>query len=241
MHLALRSTDTPVRKHQNLNNSRFTLKSKTLAMPTDKSITLYLISYDLHPIPEYIVPSTPRSDKSSRNTSSPQNPQSSPQSRNGRSRSYQYIQTNNSDTETDGKTTAYIAKYTDSLFWIRYRVNVKPDELAAYYFFKLSIDGELFTSWGVGAKERWRGKVMFALNELAPASDLTSRAGERGAGQSRGRRWEKIALNFGKGDETSILEIQIFRAYARKKIAAPPVSGILFEDLVDETSRKCVE
>lgn len=61
----------------------------------------------------------------------------------------------------------YVPSFLASQFWLSYTIN--PAMLAPahaptkYMFFKLLLDGECVVSWGVGEKDEWKGKTMWAF------------------------------------------------------------------------------
>jgi hypothetical protein len=61
----------------------------------------------------------------------------------------------------------YVPSFLSSQFWISYTIN--PAMLAPahaptkYMFFKLLLDGECIVSWGVGERDQWKGKTMWAF------------------------------------------------------------------------------
>ena len=154
-------------------------------MPSDNEITLWLQSYDLHTVLEH------------------------PYSANvlNRWQTRYGIETLEVSEQSLAKS-VLISKIPSSLFWICYSVNPREQDLALFYYFKITINGEPFVSWGVGQKDGWKGKIMFSL---VPGLNK----------DTQNSVLEKRALCFGTGDEPSNMVVRVYRSYARKKIARP--------------------
>jgi len=65
--------------------------------------------------------------------------------------------------------TASVPAYPHSQFWLSYACAPPPldvdgeEEAFAFYFFKLFVNGACILSWGIGARDQWKGKTVFGL------------------------------------------------------------------------------
>lgn len=69
-----------------------------------------------------------------------------------------------SQSQDDSVVTVYVPQYACSHFYIMYSVS-GPHPKGAYYFFKLFVNGKSVTSWSIGEKDYFNGKMEFALFE----------------------------------------------------------------------------
>jgi hypothetical protein len=113
----------------------------------------------------------------------------------------------------------YVAVFPGSQFWISYAITQPPAD-DHYLLFKLFINGIPIVNWSCGKSDGWKGKTMFGLYER--------RDGDEGK-----KRVERRVLCFATPDEEdgerkdvtnafdpdAHMEIRIFRAHGRKRIA----------------------
>lgn len=112
----------------------------------------------------------------------------------------------------------YVQSCPNSQFWVAYEVDPEivriTDPRTAYVYFKLFINGNV-VKWGIGDREHWSGKTMFALCQSG-----------RTAGADR--VIEKKGLFFGapsdavegEKEEEGVIEVKIYRARARKRVGS---------------------
>lgn len=116
-------------------------------MPNYRSITIALRSqYDISTIPEFDPPDPELTN--ARYFSNTPYVSSAPKAVDG----------------TTSTVSVYIPIYPSSQFWICYDIS-PPAPPAAYFLFKLLINGAHVVSWSCGQEDAWRGKTMFGLFE----------------------------------------------------------------------------
>jgi hypothetical protein len=171
-------------------------------MPTFRSINLELRSqYDLDPIIEFLPPTSP--------------PKVAPQGLD----TYLAMREIKKLDEKTATCSRYIPVFPSSQFWIAYSID-PPIPPAAYFLFKLFINGIHVVSWGCGPKDGYKGKTMFGLYERPEQEGANGR-----------KRIEKRAMFFGgkddKGkevqwdmnDPSAMMEVRVHRAKGRRRIA----------------------
>ncbi|OCL04130.1 hypothetical protein AOQ84DRAFT_367785 [Glonium stellatum] len=163
-------------------------------MPNYRNITIALRSqYDISAIPEFHPPESELSDTPfSSNTSHA-------------SSALKAVDNMASTVST------YIPIYPSSQFWICYEIS-PPVPLAAYFFFKLLINGAHVVSWSCGREDGWRGKTMFGLFET-PENEEGKKFVER-----RSLFFGDVRESVGNGP-TGFMEIRVHRSNGRKRIA----------------------
>ena len=106
--------------------------------------------------------------------------------------------------------TASVPAYPHSQFWLSYACAPPPldddgeEEAFAFYFFKLFVNGVCILSWGVGARDQWKGKTVFGLFD--------------GGRDFEGARVvERRGLFFGAEAARGGFEVWVHRAKARRR------------------------
>ncbi len=103
----------------------------------------------------------------------------------------------------------YVPAYPQSRFWVRYAIEEEPESSNTCYFFKLFVNQEHVVSWGVGAKEKFTGKIMFVLSK--PLEGDTQGI-ERKTFQLGDRTQEGVVAS-----NSTTLQILVYRAKGRKR------------------------
>lgn len=98
-------------------------------------------------------------------------------------------------------------------FSISYTVSQRPLDPCEYLFFKLFMNGRAITSWGIDLDDRSTGRVAQSL--WKPSEQWDSLAG------AEARTFEFLAVQEDKplAEEGGMIEIQVFRAKARRQRA----------------------
>ncbi|KAJ4304820.1 hypothetical protein N0V90_000348 [Kalmusia sp. IMI 367209] len=112
----------------------------------------------------------------------------------------------------------YVPVYPGSQFWIRYSV-LPPVPNDQQFLFKFYINGAHVVSWSTGKKEKWEGKMMFALFEGEDAQGkkrIEKRALYFTPPDGKGGKWSDVCDPF---DEEAHLEIRVHRALGKKRVA----------------------
>jgi hypothetical protein len=95
----------------------------------------------------------------------------------------------------------YAPTFPNSQFLLKFNA-AKPTSPTGYYFFKFSVDGKHFSSWGIGEESDWSGKMAFGLfvNEYDQI--------------------ERRTLTFGSAaNVSSVIEVKVFRCFGRKRVS----------------------